>query len=67
MDAIWHHIIVSFKVLAQKGFVGTAISCISLRLTGVKCVFYGWMSDIYIYDRHPHILGSFGTQGMETK
>ena len=25
MVAIWHHIIVSFKVLAQKGFIGTLI------------------------------------------
>ena len=39
---IWHHIIVSLKVMAQKGFIGTLISwgkCINEKLTGEKSVF----------------------------
>ena len=42
MVAIWHHIMVQFKILAQKGFIGTWIfwiKCISERLTGAKSVF----------------------------
>jgi hypothetical protein len=42
MVAIWHHITVSFKVLAQKGFIGTWIfwmNCISERFTVAKSVF----------------------------
>ena len=46
MVAIWHDVIVSFNVLAQKEFIGTWISwviCIREKLTGVKSVFDGWM------------------------
>jgi hypothetical protein len=41
MVAIWHKIIVSFKDLAQKGIIGTLISCLKCigeRLTGAKSV-----------------------------
>ena len=47
MVAIWHHIIVSFKVLAQKVFIGSWISwlkCISERLTVAKSIF--WWVDV---------------------
>ena len=50
MVAIWHHIINSFNVLAQKGYSQTCISWVkgsSERLTGVKMSFHGWMSDIW--------------------
>jgi hypothetical protein len=41
MVAIWHHIVVSFKGLAQKGFIGTLIfwmKYIGERLTVTKSV-----------------------------
>jgi hypothetical protein len=47
MLAIWHHLIVSFKVLAQKVFIGTWVSwvkCISERLTVFSD---GWMLDVW--------------------
>ena len=41
MVSMWHRVIVSSEVMAQKGLVGTLISwvkCIIERLTGVKTV-----------------------------
>ena len=57
MVAILHDIIVSFKALAQKVFIGTWISwvkCIRERLAGAKMSLAGWMLDVWAV-QSPHM------------
>ena len=77
MVTTWHHIIVSFKVVAQKEFIGTLLSwvkCIGERLTGEKRVLmgarqtYGLQGASNPYIQHPPTLAwqeQPGTPGVK--
>ena len=50
MVAIWHRIIVRFKVLAHKRFIGSGIfwmKCVTGRLAGAKSV-YLWANVVWV-------------------